>query len=66
MPNKNGRKIKISHNKILCTNEFLPLRFTLASAIRILLLSNPTWQQQTSKIKKFNYLEEFKSTTRGH
>ena len=39
---------------------------TLASAIRILLFSNPTWQQQTSKIKKFNYLEEFKSTTRGH
>ena len=37
-----------------------------ASAIRILLFSNPTWQQQTSKIKKFNYLEEFKSTTRGH
>ena len=29
MPNKNGRKIKISHNKILCTNEFLPLRCIL-------------------------------------
>ena len=26
MPNKNGRKIKISHNEIRCTNKFLPLQ----------------------------------------
>ena len=29
MPNKNGRKIKISHNEIRCINKFLPLRFIL-------------------------------------
>ena len=39
---------------------------TTASAIRISLFSNQTWQQQKSKTKSFNYLEEFKSTMRGH